>query len=131
MADRTSNHTTAATPPPNRGWIALAGAAAGLLNGLFGAGGGLAAVPLLGKAGLLTKAAHATSIAVILPISLISLGGYLMAGHVAVGDGLRFLPGSLLGAAAGGLLMRKIPPIWLRRIFGGFLIWAAVRMFLR
>ena len=55
-------------------------------------------------------------------LSLISLGGYLIAGHVAVGDGLRFLPGSLLGAAAGGLLMRKIPPIWLRRIFGGFLI---------
>ena len=128
MAYRASDQTPT---KPSRLWIAIAGGAAGLLNGLFGAGGGLAAVPLLHHAGLDTKESHATSIAVILPISVFSLIFYLTAGHVSLSDSLIFLPGSLIGAVMGGLLMRKIPPIWLRRIFGGFLIWAAVRLFMR
>lgn len=53
-------------------FFCLTGAIAGLLNGLFGAGGGVAVVPLLEHAGIDTKKSHATSIAIIAPLSLIS-----------------------------------------------------------
>ena len=49
------------------------GALIGLLNGFFGSGGGILAVTLLQKQGLPSRQAHATSIAIILPLSLVSL----------------------------------------------------------
>ncbi len=48
---------------------ALIGAAAGFLNGLFGSGGGIAAVPLLEKNGVEKKKAHAESVALIMVLS--------------------------------------------------------------
>ena len=47
------------------------GALIGLLNGFFGSGGGILAVTLLQKQGLPSRQAHATSIAIILPLSLV------------------------------------------------------------
>ena len=35
------------------------------------------------------------------------------------------------GAIAGALYMKKIPGQWLRRIFGGFMVYAAIRLLLR
>ena len=52
------------------GRAALTGGLCGVLNGLFGAGGGIAAVPLLKAGGLEQKKAHATSLAVILPLAV-------------------------------------------------------------
>ena len=52
------------------GW--LGGGVTGLLNGLFGSGGGMVAVPLLEHGGLEPARAHATSIAVILPLTALS-----------------------------------------------------------
>ena len=49
------------------GW--LGGGVTGLLNGLFGSGGGMVAVPLLAHGGLEPARAHATSMAVILPVT--------------------------------------------------------------
>ena len=48
------------------------GVAVGLVNGVFGAGGGMLAVPLLKKSGLDQKQSHANAVAVILPITVIS-----------------------------------------------------------
>jgi len=100
----------------------------GILNGLFGAGGGMVAVPLLRNNGLEDRQAHATSIAVILPLSLVSVFLYLQSGHMQLDDIFPFLPGGILGAAAGGLLLNKIPVKWLRRIFGILIIYAAIRL---
>ena len=50
----------------------LTGSAAGFLNGLFGAGGGMVVVPMLQRDGLPPERSHATSIAVILPLSIAS-----------------------------------------------------------
>ena len=55
----------------------LGGSITGLLNGLFGSGGGMVAVPLLEHSGLEPAKAHATSIAVILPLTALSAGSYL------------------------------------------------------
>ena len=50
---------------------AVSGVLIGAVNGLFGAGGGMLAVPLLTKLGLERKQAHANAVAVILPITVL------------------------------------------------------------
>lgn len=103
----------------------------GIINGLLGAGGGMLAVPLLRRSGMDQQRAHANSVAVIFPLALFSSVLYLMAGRVRLGDALPYLPGGIVGAAAGAFLLRKIPDVWLRRIFGIFMIWAGYRLLAR
>ena len=113
-------------------WLRIVtGFAAGLLNGLFGAGGGMAAVPLLRRSGLETKQAHATSIAIILPISIFSAFLYWYNGTISLSDGLIYLPGGIVGAIVGALWMKKMNPIWLRRIFGCFMLYAGIRLVMK
>ena len=55
-----------------------AGAAAGLVNGLFGGGGGMVLLPLLTRwGGLKAKDGFATCVAVILPVCCVSAAVYL------------------------------------------------------
>ena len=103
----------------------------GTLNGLFGAGGGIVAVPLLRKNGIGDKTAHASSIAIILPISLVSLSMYLIKGRVTLGDGLPYVFPGVLGAVLGTFILSKIPKKWLHRVFGALIIYAGIRLILR
>lgn len=110
---------------------ALSGIAIGLVNGLFGAGGGILAVPLLRRAGLEQKQAHANAVAVILPITLLSAVLYAARGYVAVSDALVYIPGGIAGSVTGSLLLKKISPVLLKRAFGFFMLYAGVRLLLR
>ena len=110
---------------------ATAGLAVGMVNGLLGAGGGIIAVPLLKKLGLSQKQAHANAVAVILPITVLSAALYLIKGYVSLTDSLIFIPGGLLGSLIGTYCLKKISPIWLKRIFGAFMVYAGVRLLLR
>ncbi len=56
----------------------ILGLICGFLNGIFGSGGGVAAVPLLESTGLETKKSHATSVALIFIISIISAVYFLL-----------------------------------------------------
>lgn len=103
----------------------------GLLNGLFGAGGGIVAVKALEKEGLTDKSAHATAVLIMVMLSAVSGLFYLQAGYVSFADLLPFLPGGIAGAVFGGWLMPKIPDFWLRKIFSLFILYAAVRLFFR
>lgn len=109
----------------------LTGAAAGLLNGLFGAGGGMVVVPMLHKDGLPEERAHATSIAVILPLSALSSVLYLSLGHIGLSDALWFIPLGLAGAVLGGWILPRIQTVWLHRIFGALVLYSAVRLLLQ
>ena len=104
------------------------GLVTGLFNGLFGSGGGVVAVPLLQKAGLKPKEAHATSIAVIFVLSALSTVLYFMRGGIQLSQALPYLPGGLVGAVVGALLLKKIPNTLLRRIFGVILLASAVKL---
>lgn len=106
----------------------LTGAIAGVLNGLFGAGGGMVVVPILGHCGLPAERAHATSIAVILPLSILSSILYLSIGHIRLASALPYLPLGLVGAVIGSKLLTKIKKIWLHRIFGVIVLYSAVRL---
>ena len=62
---------------------AAAGAAAGLANGFFGAGGGMLLVPLLaGWCRLPGKTCFTTALAVMLPLTLVSLAIYWHSGQL-------------------------------------------------
>ena len=110
---------------------ALWGVTIGTVNGLFGAGGGMLAVPVLKKMGLDGASAHANAVAVILPVSLVSAGLYLAKDYVNLSDAFIFVPTGLLGAVIGTYILKKISPVWLKRVFGGFMIYAGVRLLVR
>lgn len=109
---------------------AAAGLAAGILNGLFGSGGGMAALPVLKKSGLSVKEAHATSVLMMSVLTVLSAYLYLSTGRLVLGEAARFIPGGIAGGVLGALLFTKIKANALRKIFGGFVIFAAVKMLL-
>lgn len=110
--------------------LAAAGISIGLLNGLLGTGGGLIAVPLLAFLGCSGRKGHATSLAVILPLSVLSAGLYIYSARVNLIEAVSYLPGGLAGAAIGGFFLKKSSPTLLRKFFAILLIYSGVRMML-
>ncbi len=110
------------------GLNSLFGGLIGLINGFFGAGGGLLTVPLLIKNNMERKIAHANAVAVILPITVVSACLYLLKGDVTLSDSFIFIPGGILGAILGTFIIKKISPTMIRKIFGVFMIWAGWRL---
>ena len=111
-------------------WLrpALAGGAAGLVNGFFGGGGGMVLVPLLVLwCGLDQRKAFATSVAVILPLCALSAAIYLFRGGVDFPTALPYLAGGLLGGLLGGKLFKRLNMVWLRRLFALLLLYGGVR----
>ena len=107
---------------------AVTGALAGLANGLFGAGGGLFLVPLLTRwVGLEEKRAFATSVAVVLPLSLVSLGVYALRSGLDLSAAWPYALGGALGGLLSGRLLQRVPARWLRRAFGALLLYGGVR----
>ncbi len=110
---------------------AFGGIAIGFINGLLGAGGGMIAVPILKQMGLSQKDAQANAIAVILPISVISAALYLLQGNVTVADAVIYIPGGIIGTVIGTFLLSKLSSKTLKRIFGGFMVFAGVRLLMK
>ncbi|MBR2937992.1 MAG: sulfite exporter TauE/SafE family protein [Oscillospiraceae bacterium] len=107
--------------------LSAAGGAAGLINGLFGAGGGMVLVPLLGsKSGIEEAERFSASVAIITPICIISLL-FSLPWQVTLKEVLPYLIGSSVGGIAAGLWGRKIPTIWLHRVLGGLILWGGIR----
>ena len=112
-------------------YLGLSGILIGALNSFFGAGGGIIAVPVLEKSGLSKKESHANAVAVILPISILSAVLYMLGGKVSLRDVSPFILTGVIGSVLGTFVLRKISPLWLKRIFGIFVIYAGVRLLLK
>lgn len=112
-------------------YIYLLGLVTGFANGIFGSGGGMIVVPLLEKADVEPQKAHATSIAIILPLSIISTFIYFRYGNFDIKDALKFIPGGIIGAIVGAIFLKKIPSKYLKKIFGIIIIVAGVRLLIR
>ena len=91
------------------GLYRIAGAAAGFVNGLFGGGGGMLAVPLLLQTGYRQKEAHATAILVILPVSLLSFLLYVLYGFCDFSVLTPTAVGVSVGGVIGAWLLDKLP----------------------
>lgn len=109
----------------------ILGIITGLANGLFGSGGGIIAVPMLKKSGLSTKESHATSIALTLPLSIVSSIFYFDVIKNIFSDTLIIIAIGLAGSLTGGLCMKKIPSKYLKKAFGVILIISGIRLFFR
>ena len=79
----------------------LTGAAAGAVNGLFGAGGGMLLLPLLHRlTDLREHEAFACSVCTMLPLSVVSLVVYWLRGGEFLTAALPYLAGGALGGIA-------------------------------
>ena len=106
---------------------AAVGAAAGAVNGLFGAGGGMILVPLLQRLGSLDEEEiFPASISIILPLCIVSMTAQTERG-LPWDAALPYLIGSILGGTIAGLCGKKIPVLWLHRILGALILWAGWR----
>ena len=108
---------------------ALAGAAAGLANGLFGAGGGMLLVPLLGAwCGVEDRRSFATALCVMAPLSLVSLAVYALHGNLAFRASVPYLFGGFFGGVLGALLLKRTPVRLLHGVFAAFTLWGGLRL---
>ncbi len=116
-------------------WI-LTGAAAGLLAGLMGVGGGLVMVPALLFLFQLQGVDEAhrahlavgSSLAAIVPISVASLWAHHRRGAVEWRRVARLAPGLMAGAWSGAWLADRLSTGWLQALFGLFLLAVSVQM---
>lgn len=105
------------------------GLVVGLANGLFGAGGGTLLVPALQKfLKLDTHKSHATALAVILPLSVISAFIYIWGVDVDWKVVMLVSAGGVCGGVIGAKLLNKLAGWWLNILFGLFLAVGSVRM---
>ncbi|MBP3223245.1 MAG: sulfite exporter TauE/SafE family protein [Actinomycetaceae bacterium] len=100
------------------------GALAGFMSGFFGVGGGLIIVPGLMYAGLSHKEAAATSLASIIPISIIGIATYSFNGNTHWDAALLMSAGVIGGTSIGSWLLVRLSEKFLRWfyfIFIGFI----------
>lgn len=115
----------------------LEGMLCGLLNGFFGSGGGVIAVPVLEReqrnqnpdipAAEIVRHAHADSVALILVLSITAAVSYMFSGGMDFSAAWKYIPFGASGAIAGAFFLRRIRASWLQRLFGALICAAAVR----
>lgn len=115
-----------------RRWkLRLTGLAAGVINGFFGGGGGMAAVPLLNRwCSLDQRRTFANCVALILPLCAVSAAVCWWRGTLDWALAWPYLAGGAVGGLIGGKLFGRVPIKWLRRIFAVFLLYGGVRYLL-
>ena len=103
--------------------VLFAGVTAGIASGMFGIGGGVILVPLLGLLlGFSQHRAQGTSlVALIPPTGLLAVIAYAKSDYVSWKIGLLLIPGLFLGGIAGGSLAKMIPAARMRRIFAALI----------
>lgn len=111
--------------------LIILGGVIGFLNGFFGGGGGMICVPTLEKALKLdNKHAHATAIAVIFPLSLISSAIYVFKGAIESLPLLTIGLGVVVGGIIGAIALKILPSKLIRIIFSLVMLAGGVRILL-
>lgn len=108
--------------------LSICGFCAGAVNGLFGAAGGMILVPLLTTlTELEDKEIFSASIAIILPVCIISLIMRFLNGTVDISIALPYLFGSAAGGLLAGKYGHKLPITWLHKALGIMILWGGIR----
>lgn len=108
--------------------LVLSGAAAGAVNGIFGAAGGMVLVPMLSQWGNLPPdGVFPASVSIILPVCLTTLIAAGAAQPLPWVQALPYLIASAAGGILAGIFARRIPTVWLHRALGGMILWGGIR----
>ncbi|MBE7039171.1 MAG: sulfite exporter TauE/SafE family protein [Ruminococcaceae bacterium] len=108
------------------------GLLSGFLNGLFGSGGGTLLVPFMTEClNVEEHKAHATAILIISSFTIVSLIFYGMNSFLDLKLTLWVSAGGIAGGFIGAKLLAKLSANVIRKIFGIFMIIAAVRMVMK
>lgn len=107
--------------------IKIAALLAGIVTGIFGAGGGMILVPLLRRSGLSEKQIFPASVAIILPICFASLISSSITTPLPWLDAFPYLIGSTGAGILVGFCGHRFPLQWLHRLLGLCLIWGGIR----
>ncbi len=111
--------------------LIILGGVIGFLFVFFGGGGGMICVPTLEKALKLdNKHAHATAIAVIFPLSLISSAIYVFKGAIESLPLLTIGLGVVAGGIIGAIALKILPSKLIRIIFSLVMLAGGVRILL-
>ena len=106
----------------------LAGLAAGTVNGVFGGAGGMVLIPLLQFwTDIDEDALFPMSVGVMLPVCVLSLWITSRSAPLPWMDAMPYLAGSVVGGVLAGTIGRRIPTLWLHRIFGAMILWGGIR----
>lgn len=73
------------------------------------------------------KKAFATSVAVILPLSVVSYMLFCIQGGNVWKEALPYLIGGIIGGFLSIKLFRNISAVWLRRLFGVLILYGAIK----
>lgn len=113
--------------------ILLLGLGVGILVGLLGIGGGVVLVPaLVYLLNMDQHVAQGTSLLILLPpVGLGALREYWRHGNVNLRAGLLCAAGFLAGGLLGGLIAVPLASRLLKGFFGGFLMLAALLMWIK
>ena len=105
------------------------GLIAGIISGLFAAGGGMIVVPALIHVFKLEDAkARATSVFAILPMVVASGILYYKSNYIDWNLGIKCAIGGVIGGIIGAKLLKKISTRTLKILFIMFLIYTSVKM---
>ena len=108
---------------------ATAGALTGAVNGIFGGGGGMVAVPLLSKMlGYEDKESHATAIFVIAPVCAASAIIYIINGYAHLDIIIPAAIGTVAGGFVGAYSLSKFSSAAVNYIFIAIMFAAGIRM---
>ena len=101
----------------------------GAVNGIFGGGGGMVAVPLLsGMLGYENKEAHATAIFVIAPVCAASAVIYIINGYAVLDVIIPAAIGTVAGGFLGAYSLSKFSSSVVNYVFLAIMFVAGVRM---
>ncbi|MFH0935552.1 MAG: sulfite exporter TauE/SafE family protein [Candidatus Omnitrophota bacterium] len=112
-------------------YIAL-GLIAGIASGILGIGGGTLLIPaMVFVFGLTQHQAQGTTLALMIPpIGLLAALRYYQSGNVKLGMAAFICLGFFFGGLIGANLVQNVSELFLKRLFGAFLLIVAVRMIL-
>lgn len=106
----------------------ISGAAAGIINGFFGGGGGMALVPLYTQwLGLEYRQALATSVCTILPLCVVSSIVYFLRRALDLKSAIPYLVGGLIGGIISGVIFKRVPIGVLRKAFALLIIYGGIK----
>lgn len=116
----------------NQALYILLGLVAGIFSGMFGIGGGTILIPVLVYLfGLTQHQAQGTTLAIMIPpIGLLAALRYYYSGNVKLNLAIFICLGFFIGGLLGAHLIQDVSEPLLKRLFGIYLAFIAIRMIL-